>query len=301
LPFIPAVSSTLQKIGNTPLIDVSFLSPNKNVKIFAKLESVNPSGSIKDRVALAMIDDAEKTGKLKKGSTIIEPTSGNTGISLAMVAKEKGYRFTAVMPNSMSIERRELIKSFGGELILLDADEPGVIREAERLAKEKEYFMPNQFENPKNPEVHYNALANEILSQIKNIDIFIAGIGTGGTITGTTKKLKEANPKTKAIAFYSNEDVQGTININKLKPKVMNLREVDEVILMNKEDSIETMKLLWANSIYVGMSSGATANIAQRKAKELKEGNIVVIFADSGNRYQSLFKETNKKEENKVS
>lgn len=284
--------SLLDSIGNTPLIDVSFFSPNPAVKIFAKLESANPSGSIKDRIAIAMIEKAEKEGKLKEGATIIEPTSGNTGISLAMVAAVKGYKFIAVMPKSMSKERRKMIKAFGGKLILVDEGESETIKTAEKLAKEKGYFMPNQFENEANVEVYYNIFSKEILSQISKISIFIAGIGTGGTLTGTSKRLKEISKKIKVIAFYSlDEKVQGTVNIEQFKPKILDLSNTDNLVPADEKLAIKTMEKLWENNIFVGMSSAAAMNIALEESKKMKEGNIVIIFADSGDRYLSLFKE----------
>jgi len=286
-----SVSNTfdLKLIGNTPLIDISHLSPNQDVKILAKLEGANPSGSCKDRIALAMIEKAEKEGMLCKRATIMEPTSGNTGIGLAMVCAAKGYKFIAVMPKFMSEERRKMIKAFGGKLILVDDGEVETIKIAKKLAKEKGYFMPNQFENSANIEISYNQIAQEILSQTKKIDMFITGIGTGGTITGISKKLKEKNPGTRIVGFYSqNERIQGTINIEKFRPKILDLGNVDELISSDEKEAIKTMKWLWKKGLFVGMSSGAAMAVALEKAKKMKKGNIVIIFADSGNRYLSL-------------
>jgi len=289
VPTISVDNSTLELIGNTPLIDISFLSPNKYVKIFAKLESQNPSGSYKDRIALAMIEKAEKEKKIKKGDIIIEPTSGNTGISLAMISKIKRYKFIAVMPESMSEERKNIIKSFGGELVLVKS-EAEAIEKAGRIAKEKNYFMPNQFENLANVEAA-EAMAKEINNQIDNIDVFIAGMGTGGTITGASRILKEKNNKTKIIGFYSNEDIQGTINIEKFKPRILDLSLVNRLVKENKNRAVKNMKLLWENGVFVGMSSGAALGLALNEARRLKTGNIVIMFTDSGNRYLSLIKE----------
>lgn len=258
---------------------------------------MNPTGSYKDRIALAMIEEAEKEGKLKKNMIIIEPTSGNTGIGLALVSAVKGYKFIAVMPESMSEERKNMIKAFGGELILVNT-EADAIKTAAEIAEKNKYFMPNQFENSANLEVSYNILSKEIISQAGEIDVFISGIGTGGTITGISRKLKEINPKTKIIAFYSkNEKIQGTVNIETFKPGILDLSKVDEVIPEDDEEAIKTMEMLWKNGIFVGMSSGAVMNITMREARKMKKGNIVVMFTDSGNRYLSLIKR-NKKEQN---
>jgi cysteine synthase len=283
------IHSILSLIGNTPLIDISELSSNPQVKIFAKFEALNPSGSYKDRIALSMIKKAEEEGKLHKGMAIIEPTSGNTGIALAMISAIKGYKFIAVMSRSMSKERRKMIEAFGGKLILIEGSESEAIKLAVRLAKEKNYFILNQFENPVNIKTSYNILANEILSQINSIDVFIAGIGTGGTIVGMSKKLKKINSKTKIIGFYSkNEKVQGTLNIQKFKPKILDLKNVDKVISVNEKKAIKKMKALWKKGFFVGISSGAALDIALVEAKKIKKGKIVLMFQDSGNRYLNI-------------
>lgn len=272
------------------------LSPNPDVHIYAKIESFNPSGSYKDRIALAMVNEAEKKGILKKDSIIIEPTSGNTGISLAMVSAVRGYKFIAVMPSTMSEERRNMIKSYGGELVLVDGKEEDVVNTAIDLAKKNNYIMLNQFENPANVFAA-EAFAEEIIKEINAVDVFIGGIGTGGTITGTSRKLKKANPAVKIIAFYSpTEKIQGTINIETFKPKVMDLSNVDEITVGDENEAIENMEFLWSKGLFVGMSSGAVFNLAIKEAKKIKKGNIVIIFSDSGNRYLSLLKEKNKNE-----
>lgn len=292
------VESILNTIGNTPLVDISYFSSNPDVQIFAKVESFNPSGSCKDRVALAMVEKAERYNELKKGAKIIEPTSGNTGISLAFVSAVKGYEFTAVMPRAMSPERKQMIEAFGGKVILADGDEREIIKYATELSK-KGYFMPNQFENYTNVEVAYEKLGKEIVEQLKNIDVFVAGIGTGGTITGVGKKLKEINLNTKIVGFYSpDEKVQGTINIKKFKPKILNLNIIDDLISVEEDTSITMMKKLWQKGLFVGMSSGATLNIAVEESKKMKQGKIVVMFADSGNRYLSVERDSVKNKEN---
>lgn len=258
---------------------------------------MNPSGSYKDRVALAMIRKAEKEGRIRKGDTIMEPTSGNTGIALAMISAVRGYKFIAVMPESMSTERKQMISAFGGELILVDT-EANALKKAEHIAEEKNYFMPNQFENLANVDVSYNILAEEIISQAEKFDVFISGIGTGGTITGASRKFKEINPDIKTIAFYSKEEkIQGTIDLRTFKPGILETSNINEIVPEDDEKAMGTMKMLWKNGIFVGMSSGAALNVALREADKMKEGKIVVMFTDSGNRYLSMIKK-NKKEEN---
>ena len=290
--------SVLTLIGNTPLIDVSNFSPNPNVKIYAKLESVNPSGSYKDRVALAMIEKAEKDGILRKGMTIIEPTSGNTGISLAMISAVKGYRFIAVMPRAMSEERKNMIKSFGGELILVD-NEAEALEKAKELAEINEYFMPNQFENSANLDAAYN-LGGEILSQIKDIEVFIAGIGTGGTITGVTEVIKKKKPGFKAIAVEPADSPVlsgGTPGPHKIQgigagfvPGVLRMDLIDEIVKVTYDDAKHTAKrLAKEEGIVAGISSGAATWAALEVAKRAEHKNkmIVVVIPDTGERYLS--------------
>lgn len=281
-------SSVTSLIGNTPILDISYFSSNPRVKIFAKMENVNPSGSYKDRIALSMIEGAEKEGILKKEIKIIEPTSGNTGIALSLISTMKGYDFTAVMPSSMSEERRKMIKAFGGNLILKKGTESKIIKYTKKLAKEKSYYMPDQFENKNNLKAAYQ-LGKEISLQIKPIDKFIAGIGTGGTISGVGKKLKEVNKKIEIIGFYSpDEKIQGTINLGNFLPKNLKKKFVDKIYPVEEKIALKNMKNLWRNGIFVGLSSGAALEIAIKESKKMKKGNIIMVFADSGNRYLSL-------------
>ena len=294
------------KIGNTPLVELKNLEKELNLKakIFAKVESYNPAGSIKDRVALSMIEDAEEKGLLKEGSVIIEPTSGNTGIGIAYIAKLKGYRAILTMPESMSIERRNLLKSYGAELVLTEASKgmPGSITKAEELTKE----IPNsiilgQFTNPANPKAHYEHTGPEIYEQSGGkVDIFVAGVGTGGTITGVSKFLKEKNPKVYVVAVEPasspvlSKGEKGPHQIQGIGagfvPKVLNTSAYDEVIPVENENAFKYGRLVREiDNISVGISSGAALCAAVELAKrEENEGkNIVVVFPDGGDRYLS--------------
>ena len=294
------------KVGNTPLVELKNLEKELNLKakIFAKVESYNPAGSIKDRVALSMIEDAEEKGLLKEGSVIIEPTSGNTGIGIAYIAKLKGYRAILTMPESMSIERRNLLKSYGAELVLTEASKgmPGSIAKAEELTKE----IPNsiilgQFTNPANPKAHYEHTGPEIYEQSgAKVDVFVAGVGTGGTITGVSKFLKEKNPKVYVVAVEPasspvlSKGEKGPHQIQGIGagfvPKVLNTSAYDEVIPVENENAFKYGRLVREiDNISVGISSGAALCAAVELAKrEENEGkNIVVVFPDGGDRYLS--------------
>ena len=294
------------KVGNTPLVELKNLEKELNLKakIFAKVESYNPAGSIKDRVALSMIEDAEEKGLLKEGSVIIEPTSGNTGIGIAYIAKLKGYRAILTMPESMSIERRNLLKSYGAELVLTEASKgmPGSITKAEELTKE----IPNsiilgQFTNPANPKAHYEHTGPEIYEQSGGkVDIFVAGVGTGGTITGVSKFLKEKNPKVYVVAVEPasspvlSKGEKGPHQIQGIGagfvPKVLNTSAYDEVIPVENENAFKYGRLVREiDNISVGISSGAAlcAAVELAKREENKEKNIVVVFPDGGDRYLS--------------
>ena len=296
----------LKKIGNTPLIELQRI-PIKHesiARIFAKLESFNPGGSIKDRVALKMIEDAEKNQLLKRGSTIIEPTSGNTGIGIAMVAREKGYRTLIVMPESMSIERRNLIQSYGAELVLTDAKlgMKGSIAKAKSLLEEiPDSLILGQFDNPSNPLVHYETTGPEIYDALNgDIDIFVAGVGTGGTITGVGKYLKEKNKNIKVIAVEPlgspvlSKGVSGPHKIQGIGagfvPAVLDTSIFDEVIDISDDEAIEIAKEInFIEEISAGISAGAALagalKVASRKENQGKK--IVVIFPDGNDRYRS--------------
>ena len=299
-----------QLIGRTPLLELVRIEKHFNLsaKILAKLEYFNPAGSVKDRIAKAMIDDAEAAGKLKAGSVIIEPTSGNTGIGLSSVAASRGYRVIIVMPETMSIERRKLMKAYGAELVLTEGSKGmrGAIEKASELATEiPESFIAGQFVNPSNPKIHRETTGPEIWSDTDgNVDIFIAGVGTGGTLTGTAEYLKSQNEKVKIIAVEpSGSPVlsSGRAGSHKIQgigagfvPDVLNTRIYDEIITVGDDDAINTGKLTGKlEGFLVGISSGAALFAAIETAKKNAGKNIVVILPDTGERYLStaLFEE----------
>ncbi len=285
----------LQTIGNTPLVELKKFSISKNVKIFAKLEGFNPGGSIKDRIAKYMILDAEKKGVLHKSKTIIEATSGNTGIGLAMIAAIKGYKFVAVMPESASIERRKILKQFGAEIILTDSTK-GTNYSIEVATKilntnPNKYVMLNQFENQANVKAHYQSTATEILKQIPNITHLVAGVGTGGTITGIGKKLKEYNSQIQIIAVepLQNSKIQGLRNMKEYKPLIFNSKFIDKTILIkNDKKAFKLAKKLHKDEgLLVGISTGASLWGALEIAKNINKANIVIIAPDKSDRYIS--------------
>lgn len=293
-------------IGNTPLLEIS----NFNTKhgalgaIIAKLEYFNPAGSIKDRIGFAMIEDAEKKGLIKRGSTIIEPTSGNTGIALAFVAASKGYKLILTMPETFSIERRNLLKALGAELVLTPGPEGmgGAIRKAEELhAITTDSFLPQQFKNPANPEIHRKTTAEEIWRDTGGkVDVFVSGVGTGGTITGVGEVLKKKNPGVRIIAVEPIDSpvlsggVKGPHKIQGIGagfiPDVLNRSVIDEIITVKNEDAFETSReLARQEGLLVGISSGAAAWAALQVAKrpEYSGKNIIVVLPDTGERYLS--------------
>ena len=299
-------TSADQLIGNTPLLELTHIEQTENLqaKILAKLEYFNPAGSVKDRIAKAMIDDAEAAGKLKPGSVIIEPTSGNTGIGLASVAAARGYRIIIVMPETMSVERRQLMKAYGAELVLTDGAKgmKGAIAKADELAKEiPNSFVPGQFVNPANPEAHRRTTGPEIWRDTDGkVDIFVAGVGTGGTITGTGSYLKAQNPAVKIVAVEPATSPvlsKGTAGAHKIQgigagfvPDVLDTKVYDEIIAVSNEDAFATGKLVGhKEGVLVGISSGAAvwAAIELAKRPENKGKNIVVLLPDSGDRYLS--------------
>ncbi|WP_026495050.1 cysteine synthase A [Butyrivibrio sp. WCD3002] len=299
--------SALELIGKTPLLKLNGYSKNAgvtNATILAKLEYLNPAGSVKDRIALAMIEEAEKSGKLKPGATIIEPTSGNTGIGLAAVAAAKGYKAILTLPDTMSVERRNLLKAYGAELVLTEGAKgmKGAIAKAEELEKEIEgAVILGQFVNPANPAVHKATTGPEIWEQTDGkVDVFIAGVGTGGTITGVGEYLKEQNPNVKVIAVEPASSPvlsQGTSGAHKIQgigagfvPDVLNTKVYDEVIAIENEDAFEEgRRFAHSEGILVGISSGAALKAARilSEREEYKGKNIVVLLPDSGDRYLS--------------
>ncbi|MCH5273003.1 MAG: cysteine synthase A [Lachnospiraceae bacterium] len=293
-------------IGGTPLLELKNLEKKLDLKakIFAKLEYFNPAGSVKDRIAKAMLDDAEASGKLTKDSVIIEPTSGNTGIGLASVAAARGYRIIIVMPETMSVERRQLMKAYGAELVLTEGAKgmKGAIAKAQELAAElPNSFVPGQFVNPANPKVHFKTTGPEIYEDTKGaVDIFVAGVGTGGTITGVGEYLKSKNPGVQVVAVEPESSAvlsTGVAGAHKIQgigagfvPDTLNTKIYDEIVTVTNEAAFETGKLIGRNEgILVGISSGAALWAALQLAKRSEnEGKtIVVLFPDTGDRYLS--------------
>jgi len=286
----------LQCIGNTPLVRIEGINPNPKVKLFAKLEGNNPGGSVKDRIALYMIEAAERDRRLTRDKIILEATSGNTGIGLAMVSSAKRYRVKLVMPACVSIERRRILEAFGAELILSPSEEStdGAIRLAHRILSEDSgmYFMPNQFDNEANIMAHYETTGKEIIEQTGGqITHFVAGMGTTGTLMGVGRRLKEFNKDIKTIGVEPSvhHRIQGLKNMSEsIVPKIFDPSKLDERHIVNDEEAFDTTRMLAVKEgIFVGMSSGAAMNIALRKSSELKEGVIVVVLPDRGDRYLS--------------
>ena len=305
-------TSADQLIGHTPLLELTHIENAENLKakILAKLEYFNPAGSVKDRIARAMIDDAEATGKLKPGSVIIEPTSGNTGIGLASVAAARGYRIIIVMPETMSVERRQLMKAYGAELVLTDGAKgmKGAIAKADELAKEiPNSFVPGQFVNPANPDAHKRTTGPEIWEDTDGkVDIFVAGVGTGGTVTGVGEYLKSQNPNVKVVAVEPASSPvlsKGTAGAHKIQgigagfvPDVLDTKVYDEIIPVANEDAFAAGKEVGrSEGVLVGISAGAAlwAAIELAKRPENKGKTIVALLPDTGDRYLStpLFEE----------
>ena len=295
-----------QLIGHTPLLELTHIEKEQNLSahLIAKLEYFNPAGSVKDRIAKKMIDDAEAKGLLKEGSVIIEPTSGNTGIGLAAVAAAKGYRIIIVMPETMSVERRQLMKAYGAELVLSEGAKgmKGAIAKAEEIAAQTPgSFIPGQFVNPANPKAHYETTGPEIWEDTDGqVDIFVAGVGTGGTLTGTGKFLKEQNPNVKVVAVEPASSPvlsKGVAGAHKIQgigagfvPEVLDTKIYDEIITVENDDAFATGKLVGhSEGVLVGISSGAAvwAGIQLAKRPENKGKTIVVLLPDTGDRYLS--------------
>ena len=301
-------NNILETIGKTPLVKINKLVSPEDATLLAKLEFFNPAGSVKDRIGLSMIEDAEKKGKLKPEMTIVEPTSGNTGIALAMVAAVKGYKCIFTMPETMSLERRALFKFLGAELVLTDGalGMRGAVDKAQELAEEKGYFQPQQFENPANPKIHRETTAEEIIDDLGDLklDYFVAGVGTGGTITGAGEVLKKrygckniaVEPKDSPVLSGGKPGKHKIQGIGAgFVPKIYNPQNVDEIICVSNEDAIATSKrLAKEEGILTGISAGANLFVALTVAKKAGKGKlVVVIIPDLAERYLStdLFKE----------
>jgi len=288
--------SILSVIGNTPLTEIAGLNGNSKVRILGKLEGNNPGGSVKDRPAYYMIKKAEESGELTKDKTILEPTSGNTGIALAMIGAAKGYRVKLVMPACASVERQHTLKAYGAEVVLTPGKEAtdGAIRKAHQLHEESpdEYYMPNQFENENNILSHYETTGPEIFAQTKGeIDVLVAGLGTTGTIMGIGRYLKEKKPSVKIVAVEPVEGhtIQGLKNMKEaIVPKIYQPKELDEKIVIEDEEALETAReLSIKEGLFLGMSSGAAVAGAFKVARDIDSGTIVVILPDRGDRYLS--------------
>ncbi|HVL95354.1 MAG TPA: cysteine synthase family protein [Solirubrobacteraceae bacterium] len=285
----------VQAIGNTPLVELKRLSPTPGVRIWAKLESHNPTGSVKDRVARSLIEDLEERELIGPGQTILEPTSGNTGISLAMICSRKGYPLKVVMPDNVTPERTQLLRMYGAEIVYSPGDQGsnGAVALATRMAEaDDRYVMPYQYGNPANPRAHYDGTAPEILEELDEVSAFVAGLGTGGTLMGNGRRLKEElGDAVKIVAAepMQGEPVQGLRSLDDgFIPPIIDLSLLDRKIFVTNRDAIVwTRRLLDEEGIFAGVSSGAIASIAVRIAREMDEGNVVFIVCDDGWKYLS--------------
>jgi len=284
----------VEAIGHTPLVELKRLSPKPGVRIFAKLESHNPTGSVKDRVARGLIEDAERRGAIEEGQTILEPTSGNTGISLAMICARKGYPLKVVMPDNVTEERTQLLQMYGAEIVYSPGEQGsnGAVTMALELAEaDSSYYMPYQYGNQANPDSHYNGTAVEILEELDEVTAFVAGLGTGGTLMGCARRFKEEDPATKVVAAepLQGELVQGLRSLDDgFIPPILDISVLDRKIFVSNRDSVVwTKRLLEEEGMFVGVSSGAIASIAVRVASEIDEGNVVFVVCDGGWKYLS--------------
>jgi [CysO sulfur-carrier protein]-thiocarboxylate-dependent cysteine synthase len=281
-------------IGNTPLVELKRLSPKPGVRIYAKLESYNPTGSVKDRVARGLIEDAESRGAIAPGQTILEPTSGNTGISLAMICRRKGYPLKVVMPDNVTSERTELLSMYGAEIVYSPGAQGsnGAVALALELAEaDASFYMPYQYGNEANPNAHYNGTAVEILEELDEVTAFVAGLGTGGTLMGNGRRFKEQDPDTVVVAAepLQGELVQGLRSLDDgFIPPIIDLSLIDRKIFVSNRDAVVwTKKLLAEEGLFLGVSTGAIAAIAVRIAAELDVGNVVFVAPDDGWKYLS--------------
>ncbi len=282
----------LSAIGNTPLVGLGEMSPG-NVRIFAKLEGMNPTGSMKDRIALRMVVEAEKSGALTKEKIVLEPTSGNTGIALAMVCKRLGYRLVCVMPDNVSVERRQILEMFGADMVFSPGAEGsnGAIRLAQEMAADSKYHMLYQYGNPANPLAHYEGTGAEIVRDCPDVEVFVAGLGTAGTLMGCARRIKEHNPNAQIVAAEPEygELVYGLRNIDEgFVPPVLDLKLLDRRIKVGTRDALKTTReLLEREGIFSGISSGAALHVALRVASKMESGTVVVLLPDGGWKYLS--------------
>ncbi len=283
----------IDAIGHTPLVEMPHLSPSRSVQLFAKLEGHNPTGSVKDRIARSMVEQAERDGSLRPGMTILESTSGNTGIALAMVGRVKGYPVRVVMPDNLTPERSELLRLFGAEIVYSPGAEGsnGAIRVAQELAASGDFFYPYQYGNAANPRAHYETTAPEIIADLPDVDVFVAGLGTGGTLMGVGRWLKEHNPNAQVVAAepLPGEAVQGLRSLEDgFTPPILDQSLLDRKILVSNRDSVAGVRLLAEREgIFAGVSSGANLHVALRVARQMDRGNIVVLLCDGGWKYVS--------------
>ncbi len=287
-----ARSGITSLIGRTPVVELKSINPNPSVRLLAKLEGFNPCSSVKDRIALYMIEGAEERGELQRGMTILEPTSGNTGIGLSMVAAVKGYPIKIVMPETMSVERRQVLEAFGADLVLTPGagGMNGAIALAREMAQADEYYMPDQFANPDNVRAHYEGTGAEILEQTDSIDVLVAGIGTGGTIMGVGRKLRERDRGIKVVAVepFPNSRIQGLRNLGDYMPPIFDLSLVDEKLNVDDRSAFRMAReLVGREGLFVGISSGAAMCEACHQATTMSSGVVLVIFPDRGDRYLS--------------
>jgi cysteine synthase len=285
--------NVVESIGNTPLVELPRLAPKPEVRIYAKLEGRNPTGSVKDRVARSMIEAAEAEGAIEPGQTILEPTSGNTGISLAMICRRKGYPLKVVMPDNVTEERTQLLRMYGAEIVYSEGAKGsnGAVEVALEMSKDPSYYMPYQYGNEANPRAHYEGTAVEILEELDSVAAFVGGLGTGGTLMGNGRRLKEADPETLIVAAepMQGELVQGLRSLDDgFIPPIIDISLFDRKIMVSNRDAIVwTRKLLDEEGIFAGVSSGAIARIAVRIGEELEGGNVVFLIPDDGWKYLS--------------
>jgi cysteine synthase B len=285
----------LSTVGNTPLVELTRLAPRPGVRLLAKLESANPTGSVKDRVALSMIDAAEAAGDLRPGQTILEPSSGNTGISLAMIGRVRGYPVRIVLPESATPERVQLLRLYGAEVVFSPGElgSNGAVALARELANaDSALFMPFQYANPENPNVHYRTTAVEILAECPQVDVFVGGLGTGGTLMGCARRLREANPDVQIVAAepLQGDPVSGLRSLEDgYVPEILDVTQLDRRLLVSNDDSLAGLRLLArVEGIFAGVSSGGVLSVARQVAEELDgPANIVMVFPDGGWKYLS--------------